>query len=78
VLGPRLYVFGGGGLVDFKVGTISPDGDLSTPLQGAPPSFTEPCDRAASIVVGNFLYVLGGDNGSGAVTNIQRLMLGDL
>ena len=77
VVGQRFYVFGGGSLVDFQVANIDAGGAIQLPFQTAVPVLPEPRDAPAAITVGNFLYVLGGHNGSSATNTVYRLMIED-
>jgi len=75
-IGPKLYVFGSDSRYDFQAATIDADGSFSS-FADAAPAFAHYRHRSASIVVGNFLYVLGGEKDTDISGEVLRIFLED-
>ena len=79
VFGDKVYVFGGsandGSTLDtIEVATIGSDGSLST--FGTHDPLSSHRTHAAAVVVGSFLYMIGGANAGAEIATIERIAIG--
>jgi len=76
--GPNLYVIGGtndmsGALASVEQGTINPDGDVTGPFAVSDTiRLSTPRAGAVFLVVGPWLYAIGGHNNLGDLSSVER------